>query len=117
PRMVCTCLTSTSALGAGATLSVFLGLPQDAVAFGSLAIVSLLLLTRQIVSLSQQASSSRYEQEQLASLQLVRSWENELTENQQKLAKTHQSITERFEKPMGTLSSMTVHSGKNEHSH
>src|SRR3989442_4191849 len=78
PRRVWTYLISTSALGAGAILAFFLSLPQVAVAFGSLAIVSLLLLTRQIVSLSQQANSSRYEQEQLVRLQLVRSWENEL---------------------------------------
>ena len=85
PRRVWTYLISTSTLGAGAILSFFLGLPQVAVAFGSLAIASLLLLSRQIVSLSQQASSSRYDQEQLASLQLVSSWETELAEAQQNL--------------------------------
>src|SRR5438552_751181 len=116
PRRVWTYLISTSALGAGPILSFFIGLSQAAVAFGSLAIVSLLLLTRQIVSLSQPASSSRYEQEQLASLQLVRSWENELAENQQNLAKTHQSIAERSEKLLGTLSSITRYSAKVESS-
>src|SRR5437899_11499370 len=85
PRRVWTYLISTSTLGAGAILSFFLGLPQVAVAFGSMAIASLLLLSRQIVSLSQQASSSRYEQEQLVGQQLIRTWENELAETRQNL--------------------------------
>ncbi len=110
PRRVWTYFISTSALGAGAILSFFLGLAQVAVAFGSLAIVSLLLLSRQIVSLSQQASSSRYEQEQLARLQLVRSWEDELAENQQNLTKIRQDVAGRSEKLLGTLSSITRYS-------
>jgi DNA repair protein SbcC/Rad50 len=112
PRRVWTYLISTSALGAGAILSFFLGLPQVAVAFGSLATVSLLLLSRQIVSLSQQATSSRYEQEQLALLQLVRSWENELSENQQNLSKIQQDIAGWSENLLGTLRSITRYSAK-----
>jgi DNA repair protein SbcC/Rad50 len=116
PRRVWTYFISTSALAAGAILSFFLGLSQVAVAFGSLAIVSLLLLSRQIVSLSQQASSSRYEQEQLASLQLVRSWENELAESERNLSKIQQGSAERSEKVLGTLSSITRYSAKVESS-
>jgi exonuclease SbcC len=112
PRRVWTYLISTSALGAGAILSFFLGLPQVAVAFGSLAVISLLLLTRQIVSLSQQASTSRYEQEQIASLQIVRSWENELAENQQNLTKIQQDIAERSQSLLETLSSITRYSAR-----
>jgi DNA repair protein SbcC/Rad50 len=112
PRRVWTYLISTSALGAGAILSFFLGLPQVAVAFGSLATVSLLLLSRQIVSLSQQATSSRYEQEQLARLQLVQSWENELAENQQNLTKIQQDVAGRSENVLGALRSITRYSGK-----
>jgi len=112
PRRVWTYLISTSALGAGAVLSFFLALPQVAVAFGSLAIVSLLLLSRQIVSLSQQANSSRYEQEQLASLQIVRSWKDELAENQQNLIKIQQDIAGGSEKLLGTLSSITRYSAR-----
>ncbi len=112
PRRVWTYLISTSALGAGAVLSFFLALPQVAVAFGSLAIVSLLLLSRQIVSLSQQANSSRYEQEQLASLQIVRSWKDELAENQQNLTKIQQDIAGGSEKLLGTLSSITRYSAR-----
>ncbi len=112
PRRVWTYFISTSALGAGAILSFFLGLPQVAVALGSLAIASLLLLSRQIVSLSQQASTSRLEQEQLAGLQLVRSWENELVETQQNLMKIQQDIAGRSENLLGTLSSITRYSAK-----
>src|SRR5438093_12968418 len=85
PRRVWTYLISTSALGTGAILSFFLGLPQVAVAFGYLAIASLLLLSREIVFLSQQASSSRLEQEQMAGQQFIRSWQNELAVTQQNL--------------------------------
>ncbi len=112
PRRVWTYLISTSALGAGAILSFFLGLPQVAVALGSLAIASLLLLSQQIVSLSQQASSSRYEQEQLASLQLVHSWENELVETQQSLTKIQEDIIGKSKDLLGTLSSIKRYSAR-----
>ena len=112
PRRVWTYLISTSTLGAGAILSFFLGLPQVAVAFGSLAIASLLLLSRQIVSLSQQASSSRYEQEQLASLQLVRSWETELAEAQRNLTDIQEDSVRKSGDLLGTLSSITRYSAK-----
>jgi len=112
PRRVWTYLISTSTLGAGAILSFFLGLPQVAVAFGSLAIASLLLLSRQIVSLSQQASSSRYEQEQLASLQLVRSWETELAEAQRNLTDIQEDTVRKSGDLLGTLSSITRYSAK-----
>ena len=112
PRRVWTYLISTSTLGAGAILSFFLGLPQVAVAFGSMAIASLLLLSRQIVSLSQQASSSRYEQEQLASLQLVRSWETELAEAQRNLTDIQEDTVRKSGDLLGTLSSITRYSAK-----
>jgi exonuclease SbcC len=112
PRRVWTYFISTSALGAGAILSFFLGLPQVAVAFGSLAIASLLLLSRQIVSLSQQASSSRLEQEQMASRQLIRSWENELAETQHNLAAIQKDSAGRSEDLLGRLGSITRYSTK-----
>jgi exonuclease SbcC len=112
PRRVWTYLISTSALGAGAILSFFLGLPQVAVAFGSLAIASLLLLSRQIVSLSQQASSSRLEQEQMASQQLVHSWENELAETQQNLAAIQTDLAGRSQNLLETLDSISRYSVK-----
>jgi len=112
PRRVWTYLISTSTLGAGAILSFFLGLPQVAVAFGSLAIASLLLLSRQIVSLSQQASSSRYEQEQLTSLQLVSSWETELAEAQQNLTDIQEDTVRKSGDLLGTLGSITRYSAK-----
>ncbi|TMI07736.1 SMC family ATPase [Candidatus Bathyarchaeota archaeon] len=112
PRRVWTYLISTSALGAGAVLSFFLGLPQVAVAFGSLAIASLLLLSRQIVSLSQQASSSRLEQEQMAGQQLIRSWENELAETQQNLTAIQTDIAGRSQSLLERLSSISRYSAK-----
>src|SRR5437867_7325075 len=110
PRRVWTYLISTSALGTGAILSFFLGLPQVAVAFGSLAIASLLLLSRQIVSLSQQASSSRLEQEQMAGQQLVRSWENELAETQQNLTAIDTDVVGRSQDLLERLSSISRYS-------
>jgi exonuclease SbcC len=112
PRRVWTYFTSTSALAAGAILSFFLGLPQVAVAFGSLAIASLLLLSRQIVSLSQQASSSKLEQEQMASQQLIHSWENELAETQQNLVAIQKDIAGRSENLLGKLGSIPRYSMK-----
>src|SRR5207249_11283115 len=112
PRRVWTYLISTSALGTGAILSFFLGLPQVAVAFGSLAIASLLLLSRQIVSLSQQASSSRLEQEQMAGQQLIRSWENELAETQQNLTAVETVVAGRSQNLLERLSSISRYSGR-----
>jgi len=112
PRRVWTYLISTSALGTGAILSFFLGLPQVAVAFGSLAIASLLLLSRQIVSLSQQASSSRLEQEQMAGQQLIRSWENELAETQQNLTAIDTDVVGRSQNLLERLSSISRYSAK-----
>ena len=110
PRGVWTYFISTATLGGGAILSFFLGLPQVAVAFGSLAIASLLLLSRQIVSLSQQASSSKLEQEQMAGQQLVRSWVNELSETQQVLNAIQKDNAGRSENLLETLSSIPRYS-------
>jgi exonuclease SbcC len=73
-------LISTAAFGAGAILSFILAFAALSIVLGSLAVVSLLLLTRQIVSLSQQADASKQQQERLATAQLVASWGNELEE-------------------------------------
>jgi len=78
PRRIWTYLTTTAALGAGAVLSFILSIVFLTVLLGSLAIVSLLLLTRQIVSLSEQAQASKRQQEQLANVQLVQTWKGEL---------------------------------------
>lgn len=83
PRRIWTYLTTTAALGAGAVLSFILNFLILTVVFGSLAIVSLLLLTRQIVSLSEQAQASKRQQEQLANVQLVQTWKSELQEVEQ----------------------------------
>src|SRR5438093_1654062 len=78
PRRIWTYLTATAALGAGAILSFILHILTLTVALGSLAVVSLLLLARQIASLSEQAQASRKQQEQLANAQLIGSWNDEL---------------------------------------
>jgi DNA repair protein SbcC/Rad50 len=78
PRRIWEYLTATAALGAGAILSFILTFVILTVIFGSLAVVSLLLLARQIASLSEQAQASRRQQEQLASTQLIGSWNDEL---------------------------------------
>jgi len=80
PRRIWSYLISTAAFGAGAILSFILAFAALTIVLGSLAVVSLLLLTRQIVSLSQQADVSKQQQERLASAQLVASWGNELEE-------------------------------------
>src|SRR5467141_1231810 len=80
PRRIWSYLIATAAFGAGALLSFILSFAALTIVLGSLAVVSLLLLTRQIVSLSQQAEASKQQQERLASTQLVASWNNELEE-------------------------------------
>jgi DNA repair protein SbcC/Rad50 len=80
PRRIWSYLISTAAFGAGAILSFILAFAALTIVLGSLAVVSLLLLTRQIVSLSQQADASKQQQERLASAQLVASWGDELEE-------------------------------------
>ena len=80
PRRIWTYLITTAAFGAGAILSFILLYLALTIILGSLAVVSLLLLTRQIVSLSQQAEASKQQQDRLASAQLLVSWENELEE-------------------------------------
>jgi len=80
PRRIWSYLISTAAFGAGAILSFILAFAALSIVLGSLAVVSLLLLTRQIVSLSQQADASKQQQERLATAQLVASWGNELEE-------------------------------------
>src|SRR2546426_12376568 len=80
PRRIWSYLIATAALGAGAILSFILTFAALSIALGSLAVVSLLLLTRQIVSLSQQAEASKQQQERLTGAQLVASWNNDLEE-------------------------------------
>lgn len=80
PRRIWTYLIATAAFGAGAVLSFLLTFAALSIVLGSLAVVSLLLLTRQIVSLSQQAEATKQQQDRLAGAQLVVSWNNELEE-------------------------------------
>src|SRR5439155_10044924 len=59
PRRIWSYLVATSALGTGAILSFIIEFAALSVVLGSLAVLSLLLLSRQIASLSQQAEASR----------------------------------------------------------
>lgn len=58
PRRIWTYLIATAAFGAGAILSFIIEFAALSLVLGSLAVLSLLLLTRQIASLSQQAEAS-----------------------------------------------------------
>ncbi len=77
-KRVWTYLSATGALGAGAVLSFFLQLLLAAVALGSLAVVSLILLARQIASLSEGFEVTREKQKEMAGVQLVQLRKTEL---------------------------------------
>ncbi len=77
-KNIWTYLTATAALGAGAVLSFFLEQALAAIALGSLAVVSLILLARQIASLSQNYEISQEQQQQMASAQLLSLQKTEL---------------------------------------
>lgn len=78
--MVWAYLAATGALGAGAVLSFFLSLLVVAVVLGSVAVVSLVLLSRQIASLSRAAEASKEQQRAQAGFEVVDSWEKELAD-------------------------------------
>jgi len=103
---VWTYLAATGALGAGAVLSFFLSLVLAAVVLGSLAVVSLILLARQIASLSRAAEVSDEKQEALASLELVRSRETELAEVEQNLSVLRVSVSEGSQQVIEVLRSI-----------
>lgn len=88
PRRVWTYLTATAALGAGAVLSFILSIYAATVLLGSLAVVALLMLARQISTLSKQADISEAQQDQIADGRLVQSWEDELSHVQQEITLT-----------------------------
>ena len=96
-RRVWTYLATTGALGAGTVLSYFLS-PQNsillvmAVVLGSIASISLILLARQIASLSQEADVSGKKREELATVQLVQLREKDLGEVRQNLASLDQML-------------------------
>ncbi len=92
-KRVWTYLTATGALGAGAVLSFFLQLLLAAVALGSLAVVSLILLARQIASLSEVAEVSQEKQEQFAGVQLTQLRKTELANLEQDLSKLTATVT------------------------
>ncbi|MBO0887763.1 SMC family ATPase [Candidatus Bathyarchaeota archaeon] len=110
PRRIWTYLTATAALGAGAILSFILTIVILTVVFGSLAVVSLLLLARQIASLSEQAQASRRQQEQLANTQLVSTWREELYQVKQKQSVADESVKQGSLEVLRVLSSVESYS-------
>jgi exonuclease SbcC len=110
PKRIWTYLTATAALGAGAILSFILTFVILTVVFGSLAVVSLLLLARQIASLSEQAQASRRQQEQLANTQLISSWNLELEQVKQKQDVTRETILQGSSEILRVLSSVESYS-------
>jgi DNA repair protein SbcC/Rad50 len=110
PRMVWTYLIATAALGAGAILSFILQILALTVALGSLAVVGLLLLARQISSLSKQAEVSEEQQDQLANRRLVQSWEDELGQVRQELGSTSDVIKRGSDEILQVLGSIPRYS-------
>src|SRR2546425_9023621 len=114
-RRVWTYLATTGALGAGTVLSYFLSplnsiLLVMAVLFGSLASISLILLARQIASLSQEADVSQRKQEELATVQLVQLRAKDLGEVRQSLASLNQMIDRDNEEIVRLLKSIPQYS-------
>jgi exonuclease SbcC len=111
PRRIWTYLIATAAFGAGAVLSFLLTFASLSIVLGSLAVVSLLLLTRQIVSLSQQAEATTQQQERLAGAQLVVSWNNELEEVKKDRDTADSTIRQGSNQILQVLSSIESYSG------
>ena len=110
PNRIWTYLMTTAALGAGAILSFILAITPLTVVLGSLAVVSLLLLARQISSLSKQAEVSEEQQDQLANRRLVQSWEDELDHVRQDITLTDDVIGRGSEEIQQVLSTIPRYS-------
>ena len=105
-----TYLIATAALGAGAILSFILTILPLTIVLGSLAVVSLLLLARQISSLSKQAEITEEQQDQLANRRLVQSWEDDLEHVRQSLSESDDVITRGSEEVRHVLTSILRYS-------
>lgn len=103
-------LTATGALGAGAILSFFLPFLPAVVTLGSLAVVGIILLAREIASLSRKAEVSEESQKAHANRELVRSWENELSEIRQKTQDRKSRLLQESQETIETLRSMPKYS-------
>jgi exonuclease SbcC len=108
PRRTWTYLTSTAALGTATILSLFFPIAFPAtLAFGSLTAIFLLLLARQIATLSANAQVSETKQEQLAGVKLVESIEQQLTDLDTSYTSTNQKLQEQSEELLNKLASIT----------
>jgi DNA repair protein SbcC/Rad50 len=111
-KQVWTYLATTGALGGGAVLSFLLQLLLAAVIFGSLAIVSLILLARQIASLSQVAEVSQQKQEQLTGVRLAQLKKTELADIEKDLSQLRVATSENTGEILEALRSLPAYSAR-----
>ncbi|HZY94041.1 MAG TPA: ATPase, T2SS/T4P/T4SS family [Candidatus Bathyarchaeia archaeon] len=102
PRKIWTYLIGTAASGTATVLSFPLGLFATT-ALGSLTAVFILLLARQIATLSQHFEISEKEQEQIAIVRLLESWKDELAEIQTSYDDVKNRIAHQTAKLVDTL--------------
>ncbi len=105
PRKIWTYLIGTAASGTATVLSFPLGLLATTF-FGSLTAVFILLLARQIATLSQHFEISAKEQEQIANVRLLESWKDELGEMQVSYDEVKNRIAHQTAKLVDTLNRM-----------
>ena len=111
-KSVWTYLAATGALGAGAVLLFFLTYTLPAVAVGSLAVVSLILLARQIASLSANVEVSKERQEQMAEAQMVQLRKTELAKVEQSAADLSSEISKQTREVMRSLSEIPEYASR-----
>ncbi len=111
-KSVWTYLAATGALGAGAVLLFFLTYTLPAVAVGSLAVVSLVLLARQIASLSANVEVSKERQEQMAEAQMVQLRKTELAKVEQSAADLSSEISQQTKAVLRSLSEIPEYASR-----
>ncbi len=111
-KSVWTYLAATGALGAGAVLLFFLTYTLPAVAVGSLAVVSLVLLARQIASLSANVEVSKERQEQMAEAQMVQLRKTELAKVEQSAADLSSEISKQTKEVLRSLNEIPEYASR-----
>ncbi len=111
-KNVWTYLVATGALGAGAVLSFFLQLLLAAVTLGSLAVVSLILLARQIASLSEEYEASQEKQVEIAQGQLVQLRRTELERLERDLSQLETARSQGSGEILRLLRSLPLYAGR-----
>ncbi len=111
-RTVWTYLAATGALGAGAVLLFFLTYALLAVAVGSLAVVSLILLARQIASLSEGVEVSKERQEVMVEEQRVQFRRSELAVVERSAEELSSEISKQTKEVLKSLSEIPEYAGR-----